>query len=227
LSPDYEEELLDYSPEAKIMAEYAPDGRDRNKKLPKGKKNQIQKELDAAYAETPLTAVGTLGSVSSKKYNMNKRVYAFALLDEAAQSPEHETICALVRLDLNAGVCFAGDYNQLPPFSRNHKVKFMVQLSMMERLSHIPDVKHVLLKIQYRMVEVIARWPSKFFYDSQLQTHLALQRERTPPKGFYWPGWPVPMAFVHHETDQEKVGTSVQNVHEVDIIEGSYEQSYL
>ena len=35
------------------------------------------------------------------------------------------------------------------------------------------------------------------------------------------------MAFVHHETDEEVIGTSVQNVHEVDVIEGSNEQSYL
>ena len=219
--------LLDYSPEAKIMAEFAPDGRNRNKRLPKGLKNHIREKIDAAFAKTPLTAVGTLGSVSSNKYGMNKRVYAFALLDEAAQSPEYETICALVRLALNAGVCFAGDYKQLPPFSRNHKVKQMVHLSMMERLSHIPDVKHVLLRIQYRMVEVIARWPSNFFYDSELQTDLALHRARIPPRGFYWPGWPTPMAFVHHETDQQMIGTSVQNVHAVDVIEGSNEQRYL
>ena len=56
---------------------------------------------------------------------------------------------------------------------------------------------------------------------------LALQREHIPPRGFYWPGWPAPMAFVHHEKDEEVIGTSVQNVHEVDVIEGSYEQSYL
>ena len=218
LSPDFQDDLLDHSPEAKIMAEVAPEGRNRNKKLSKGVKARIREEIDAAYAKTPLTAVGTLGSVSSNKY---KRVYSFALLDEAAQSPEHETICALVRLALNAGVCFAGDYKQLPPFSRNHKVKEMVYLSMMERLSHIPGVKHVLLRIQYRMVEVIARWPSEFFYDSELQTDLALCRARAPPRGIYWPAWNAPMAFVHHETSHQKMGTSVQNEHEVMLIEGA------
>ena len=97
---------------------------------------------------------------------------------------------------------------------------------MMERLSVIPGVKHVLLKTQYRMFEAIAQWPSEFFYDSKLQTDRWLCREHEPPGGFYWPSPKVPMAFVHHEHSQQSAGSSLQNENEAELCEGSSEQNF-
>ena len=134
-----------------------------------------------------MIAVGTLGSVSSEKYSMNQRHYSFCLFEEAAQSPEFESCCGLARLRFNASICLAGDYRQLPLCSRNENVKEYTQLSMMERLSKAPGVKHVLLTTQYRMVDDIARWPSRYFYESRLQTASTLCQRYDTPEGFCWP----------------------------------------
>ena len=182
--------------------------------------NAIKQAIEETYSDNTLTAVGTLGSVSSEKASMNRRTYSYLLLDEAAQSPEPETCCALDRMDDNAGVCFAGDYKQLPPFSRNQTVKEYTQLSMMERLSKLPGVFHVLLDTQYRMVEPIARWPSRFFYGSRLKTISRLCEVDEPPKGFAWPSVNTPMVFVHHIHSHETTGTSPYNTYEVELIEG-------
>ena len=116
-------------------------------------------------------------------------------------------------------VCLAGDHQQLPPFSRNEKVKEYTQLSMMERL-HSSGFTCVLLDTQYRMHEAIAAWPSQYFYKSKLQTAPHLCNIDVLPEGIPWPAAKIPMVFVHHDNSHEVVGTSCRNASEVDLIDG-------
>ena len=127
---------------------------------------------------------------------MNTRSYSFFLLDEAAQAAEHESCCGLARVNNLGCVCLAGDHQQLPPFSRNEKVKEYTQLSMMERL-HSSGLTCVLLDTQYRMHEAIAAWPSQYFYKSKLQTAPHLCNIDVLPEGILWPAAKIPMVFVH------------------------------
>ena len=93
-------------------------------------------------------------------------------------------------------VCLTGDHKQLPPFSRNEKVKEHTQLSMMERLYSM-GITCVLLDTQYRMHEAIAAWPSKYFYKSKLLTASHLCNIEVLPEGIDWPTPKIPMVFVH------------------------------
>ena len=118
VSKEYVTTLLENCPELKTIKEMEAKGGCRRRDCKKKSwKNNIKYAIMEAYSDEKSTAVGTLGSVSSHKASMNERTYSFLLLDEAAQSTEAETICALARMDLHAGVCFAGEYQQLPPFS--------------------------------------------------------------------------------------------------------------
>ena len=148
-------------------------------------KKHVKNAIEDALSDNSTTTLVTLGSASSEKASMNTRSYRFFLLDEAAQAAEHESCCGLARVNNLGGVCLAGDHQQLPPFSRNEKVKEFTQLSMMERL-HSLGVTCVLLDTQYRMHEAIAGWPSQDFYINPSCRQLRIYATLTSfQKGFF------------------------------------------
>ena len=156
---------------------------------------KIKEVVSKSLGNKKNTTLATLGHVSSEKHKMNEQMYDFGLVDEAAQSSEHDTICAVVRLLITGSLCLAGDHQQLPPFSRNNKTKEHTRLSMMERLYSL-HVTCVLLDTQYRMHESIAAWPSFYFYEGKIQTPDHLRNVRQLPKGIEWPNPKIPIYII-------------------------------
>ena len=180
---------------------------------------------DAALAslrDWTKSTLSTLGIISSEKHEMDKQTYDFCLLDEAGQSPEAETICLIIRLAITGNLVLAGDHQQLPPFSRNNRIKEHTMLSLLERLFGL-HLTCVLLDTQYRMHPAIAAWPSFYFYENKLRTADHLCKVKELPKGIQWPNDQIPMVFIHHTGEHEMIGTSCRNKTEVGIIRRSLE----
>ncbi|CUS13858.1 unnamed protein product [Tuber aestivum] len=100
------------------------------------------------------------------------------IIDEAAQSVE---LSALIPLKFGCEKCIlVGDPKQLPPTVLSREAaKFSYEKSLFVRMqeNHPKDVH--LLSIQYRMHPMISSFPSKRFYDSELEDGENMKELRT------------------------------------------------
>ena len=144
--------------------------------------------------------------------------FEHCLIDEAGQALEPQCVAPLSLLRENGSLSLCGDHKQLPAFCNNQALKEHMQCSMLERLVHMPGLKHVMLNVQYRMVEPSARWPSKAFYQSNLKTTWESQNVASMPAGFNWPNKSSPICFVHHTHNQSSFQNSHSNIQEAVII---------
>ena len=113
---------------------------------------------------------------------------SFALLDEAGQATEPDTLVALAPAILGGHVMLVGDEQQLPPTVTDPKAEWGgLAVPLFGRLQRAHrEMAHVcMLEIQYRMHPDIQRFPSDQYYGQRL----LFGGSRIPPEveGFPWP----------------------------------------
>lgn len=95
------------------------------------------------------------------------RKFPTLFIDEAAQALEAACWIAIRKADR---VVFAGDHQQLPPTIKCYQAaKEGLNKTLLEKIAETKLSAVSLLKLQYRMNEVIMRFSSEWFYDGMLQ----------------------------------------------------------
>lgn len=94
--------------------------------------------------------------------------YSFDLvvIDEATQATEPSCLIPLVK---SKKVILAGDHKQLPPTVLSQDER--LSLTLFERLINIYPEASYMLRVQYRMNDVIKELPSRLFYNSEIISH--------------------------------------------------------
>ena len=121
------------------------------------------------FAHILLTTASEAGSVRFDQATAPRQV----IVDEAAFCGELECLVPVPRA---AKVVFIGDHKQLAPVLsvRSAALKKKLTVSLFERLVE----RAVMLRTQYRMHPAIAEFPSRYFYNSELQSGAGLQQKR-------------------------------------------------
>ncbi|MFB6299852.1 MAG: AAA domain-containing protein [Halobacteriales archaeon] len=110
--------------------------------------------------EAPVVAA-TTSSCGSR--TLRTQSFDIAIIDEASQLTEPETLAAINRADR---FVLVGDHEQLPPVVRAEND---LSRSLFERLIETNDEAAVMLDRQYRMSQAIQAFPSQEFYDGRLR----------------------------------------------------------
>ncbi|MGB9667586.1 MAG: IGHMBP2 family helicase [Thermosulfidibacteraceae bacterium] len=119
----------------------------------------IKEILDTA--EVICTTNSGAGSDYLKDYTFD-----LVVIDEATQATEPSCIISIVKA---RKVILAGDHKQLPPtvLSQDDRLRF----TLFERFMSIYSDLSCMLRVQYRMNDVIKEFPSRVFYGSQIFSH--------------------------------------------------------
>ncbi|XP_077984738.1 3'-5' exoribonuclease HELZ2-like [Glandiceps talaboti] len=132
------------------------------------------------------------------------------IIDEAGMCTEPETLVPLVRSNPKQ-IVLIGDHRQLQPIVPHNLSKQLgLAISLLERYCF--EKRFEMLKIQYRMHPCICNFPSKQFYDNELQTDDRVRSRRTIPKlNSIWPGGPQhPVVFCHSVGREETLTVSTE-----------------
>lgn len=127
-------------------------------------------ELEIRINEELFASARVIAStlVSSNHRILSGRRFSTLFIDEAAQALEAACWIAIRKADR---VVFAGDHCQLPPTIKCiEAARGGLDETLMEKVvANKPDVVS-LLKVQYRMNDVIMRFSSEWFYNGQLES---------------------------------------------------------
>ena len=105
--------------------------------------------------------------VSSNHRLLNGRRFGTLFIDEAAQTLEAACWIAIRKADR---VVLAGDHCQLPPTIKCYEAaRGGLERTLMEKVVSNKPAVVSLLKVQYRMHEEIMKFPSQWFYNSELE----------------------------------------------------------
>ncbi|KAJ1655724.1 DEAD-box type RNA helicase [Dispira simplex] len=144
--------------------------------------------------------------------------FDMVVIDEAAQAVE---ISCLIPLRYQCRRCIlVGDPNQLPPTVLSvEAAKYRYDQSLFVRLQKANPKAVNLLSIQYRMHPEISVFPSRLFYDGQLQDGPGMAEKQRAPWHDIRDSFP-PFLFLDVHQGRERLGRSksVYNMEEVDLI---------
>ncbi|XP_068761024.1 3'-5' exoribonuclease HELZ2-like isoform X3 [Montipora capricornis] len=135
------------------------------------------------------------------------------IVDECGMCMEPESLVPITCSGARQ-VVLIGDHKQLQPVIQDHVAKTLgLSVSMFERHSK----RATMLKLQYRMHKGICKFPSKQFYDGELQT-ADVVKARDPSPITFWPAMirqqhDIPIVFCHVEGQEESspIATSESN----------------
>ncbi|KAF3941675.1 hypothetical protein ABW19_dt0208095 [Dactylella cylindrospora] len=136
------------------------------------------------------------------------------IIDEAAQSIE---LSALIPLKFGCKKCImVGDPKQLPPTVLSREAsRFAYEQSLFVRMQkNHPESVH-LLSIQYRMHPEISAFPSRVFYNSQLEDGPNMENLRMQP--WHQSLFFGPYRFFNVLGQESTLGHSMKNTHEVEV----------
>jgi len=122
---------------------------------------QYYQDVDPARADI-------VGATTSASAELDIDEFDLVIVDEATQADQPATFIPLLRGDC---LVLAGDHKQLPPFCSDETSREgEMHISLFEHFQRVygEQVSTRLLR-QYRMHEDIATFPSKQFYDGQLE----------------------------------------------------------
>jgi len=91
-------------------------------------------------------------------------IFDVVFIDEASQSTEPSCLIPVIK---GKKIVLAGDHKQLPPTVLHPEAKGL-SFTMFERFINIYPENAYMLKIQYRMNDLIKEFPSKEFYNGEL-----------------------------------------------------------
>lgn len=126
-------------------------------------------ELEIGINEDLFASARVIAStlVSSNHRILSGRRFSTLFIDEAAQALEAACWIAIRKADR---VVFAGDHCQLPPTIKcMEAARGGLDETLMEKVVANKPGAVSLLKVQYRMNEVIMRFSSEWFYNNQLE----------------------------------------------------------
>jgi predicted DNA helicase len=123
--------------------------------------NQIIEKI-LSQTEVILTTNSTAGNefLEGKKFEI-------LIVDEASQSTEPSVLIPLIKAQK---VIMAGDHKQLPP-TVLHPLAKGLSYTMFERFMDLYPFASYMLRIQYRMNDLIKEFPSAQFYNGELISH--------------------------------------------------------
>lgn len=98
---------------------------------------------------------------------LENRTFGVLVLDEASQATEPSALIPLIKAKK---VIMAGDHKQLPPTVLHPDAK-PLSYTMFERFTELYPEAVYMLRIQYRMNELIKEFPSEKFYGGGLISH--------------------------------------------------------
>lgn len=127
---------------------------------------ELEVKIDAElFDEARIVACTLVGSANRVLTN---RRFSTLFIDEAAQALEAACWIAIEKADR---VVLAGDHHQLPPTIKCIEAARggLDQTLMQKVIANKPETVS-LLKIQYRMNDDIMRFPSRWFYNNELQS---------------------------------------------------------
>lgn len=127
-------------------------------------------ELEIGINEDLFSSARVIAStlVSSNHRILSGRRFSTLFIDEAAQALEAACWIAIRKADR---VVFAGDHCQLPPTIKCiEAARGGLDETLMEKTVANKPGAVSLLKVQYRMNEVIMRFSSEWFYNNQLES---------------------------------------------------------
>jgi predicted DNA helicase len=123
--------------------------------------NQI---VDGILSKTPV--VLATNSTSGSEF-LEGKTFPILVLDEASQATEPSALIPLIKVNK---VIMAGDHKQLPPMVLHPDAKDL-SYTMFERFMELYPEASYMLRIQYRMNEIIKEFPSGEFYNGALISH--------------------------------------------------------
>lgn len=111
----------------------------------------------------------TATPVGAAHYTVRNLKYHTLVIDEAGQALEPACWIPILKAEK---LILAGDHCQLPPTIKSEEAaKKGLRTTLMEKLVKLYPEAVTLLEEQYRMNELIMRYPSKVFYDDKLHAH--------------------------------------------------------
>lgn len=117
--------------------------------------------------------------VGSSHPVLRGKKFKTAFIDEAAQALEPATWIPILRSER---IIFAGDHFQLPPtIKSNEAAKQGLAKTLFEKGIERHRDMSSMLQVQYRMHEEIMRFPSKYFYKSELIAHDSVKHHLLRP----------------------------------------------
>jgi regulator of nonsense transcripts 1 len=143
--------------------------------------------------------------VSAGDARLSKVRFEHVLIDEATQATEPECLIPLVKGAKQ--VILVGDNRQLGPIVLSSMAaKAGLTQSLFERMTSL-GIPSIRLDVQYRMHPVLAKFPSKTFYQGTLQNGVPPAERRVDHLNFPWPRKDMPMFFYHSAGKEEISGT--------------------
>ncbi|RUM50354.1 MAG: IGHMBP2 family helicase [Hydrogenothermus sp.] len=100
----------------------------------------------------------------SYSHFLKEKKFDVVFIDEAGQATEPSTLMPLIKAKK---AILAGDHKQLPPTILSEEAKEL-SFTMFERFTNLYPQFVYMLKIQYRMNEIIMKFPSRQFYNNEL-----------------------------------------------------------
>ncbi len=130
-------------------------------KLIKQKRNIEEEILDDIIHSADVVCATNSGAGSEF---LMEDIFDVIFIDEASQSTEPSCLIPLIK---GKKVVLAGDHKQLPPTVLHPEAK-PLSFTMFERFIELYPENSYMLKIQYRMNDLIKQFPSEEFYNGQL-----------------------------------------------------------
>jgi predicted DNA helicase len=128
-------------------------------------KKKIENQIVDEILKTADVVLAT-NSTAGNEF-LENRTFEVLVLDEASQSTEPSALIPLIKAKK---VIMAGDHKQLPPTVLHPDAKDL-SYTMFERFIDLYPEANYMLRIQYRMNDLIKEFPSKEFYNGELISH--------------------------------------------------------
>ena len=157
---------------SKYKRSFGKEERDQRRMIfDESRKLQIEAErIENFIIEDSITKarVITATLVGCANYVIRDRVFSTVFIDEAGQALEPANWIPITKAER---VIMAGDHLQLPPtIKSNEAARMGLNITLMEKCMVLMGVSEM-LKVQYRMNELIMNFPSKHFYEGCLEAH--------------------------------------------------------
>ena len=130
-------------------------------KLVNQKKNLEEQIIEDILEEADVVCATNSGAGSDFLF---EDIFDVIFIDEASQATEPSCLIPLIK---GKKAILAGDHKQLPPTVLHPEAKGL-SFTMFERFIKIYPDSAYMLRIQYRMNDLIKEFPSKEFYDGEL-----------------------------------------------------------
>ena len=194
------------------------------------KLNEQKYRLETEIIEEILGNVDVIATTNSSAGAeiLMEKYFDTVFIDEASQSTEPSCLIPIIKAKK---LVMAGDHKQLPPTVLNKEAS-QLTYTMFERFMDIYPSKSYMLRIQYRMNEKIAKFPSQMFYSNGLITDDKVKNIKLSDIANIDPSSPItddtPIVFIDtggkYTEEQKKGSSSRYNPKEAELVKDIVEK---